>query len=141
MDDRRGNGTTRLRRRATRLGLALRVVSGWATVSALVRIHPLPKLADRLSRPRRRRRRRLAPGILSRAVDRRLRIGRYRPRCLIGALVLYRLLRAQGDPAVLVIGLSEAGDGPDAHAWVELGGADAGPPPGRAGHVAMARFP
>jgi hypothetical protein len=54
--------------------------------------------------------------------------------------VLYRLLREQGDAAVLVVGLPEAAINKDAHAWVELNGIDVGPPPGRAGHEPMARF-
>ena len=29
----------------------------------------------------------------------------------------------------------------DAHAWVELAGVDVGPPPGRNGHVELARYP
>lgn len=77
---------------------------------------------------------------LSRAVDRCLRIGRLQPRCIVRALVLYRLLRAQGDPAELVIGLRAAAPDRRAHAWVELGGRDVGPRPGRAGHVELVRF-
>jgi hypothetical protein len=74
-------------------------------------------------------------------VDRTLRIGRRRPRCLINALVLFRLLRADGQPAELVIGL--VADAPDheAHAWVELDGVDVGPPPGSGRHIPMARYP
>jgi len=74
------------------------------------------------------------------AIDRTLRIGSRRPRCIFNALVLYRLLREQGDPAELVVGLPQAAITKDAHAWVELNGVDVGPPPGRAGHEPMARF-
>jgi Transglutaminase-like superfamily len=80
------------------------------------------------------------PPRLSTAVDRSLRIGSRRPRCLINALVLFRLLREQGEAAELVIGLPEAARDHRAHAWVELGGRDVGPPPGRAGHREVARF-
>jgi Transglutaminase-like superfamily len=59
---------------------------------------------------------------------------------LINALVLYRLLREQGDPVELVIGLPEQAADERAHAWVELEGRDVGPPPGRAGHSEMARL-
>jgi hypothetical protein len=83
----------------------------------------------------------LPPALLSRAVSRGLRIGRWQPRCLVRSLVLYQLLRAQGDPAELVIGLTERPDSPDAHAWIELAGRDIGPWPGRGQHVEMARFP
>ena len=44
------------------------------------------------------------------AIDRTLRIGSRRPRCIFNALVLYRLLREQGDPAVLVVGLPRRRD-------------------------------
>jgi hypothetical protein len=81
------------------------------------------------------------PALLSRAVSRGLRVGRWRPRCLIRSLVLYRLLREQGEPAELVIGLTEFANSPDAHAWVELRGRDLGPWPGRGSHVELARYP
>lgn len=78
------------------------------------------------------------PLLLSLAVHRSLKA--LRPRCLTGALVLYRLLHEQGDPAELVIGLPPDATGHAAHAWVELAGRDVGPPPGRGRHAPMARF-
>jgi hypothetical protein len=80
------------------------------------------------------------PRRLSRAVDRILRIGRRQPTCLVSSLVLFKLLREQGDPAEIVIGLPDSPADKDAHAWVELDGVDVGPPPGRSGHAEMARF-
>ena len=71
---------------------------------------------------------------------RTLKVGRRQPTCLVNALVLYRLLREQGDHAELVIGLPAKAADKDAHAWVELDGVDMGPPPGRSGHAEMARF-
>jgi hypothetical protein len=59
---------------------------------------------------------------------------------LFSALVLYRLLRAQGDRAELVIGLPSDARTKDAHAWVELDGVDVGPPPGRSGHLELTRY-
>lgn len=82
--------------------------------------------------------RRHPPLLLSVAVHRSLRA--LRPRCLTGALVLYRLLHEQGDPAELVIGLPPDATDHAAHAWVELAGRDVGPPPGRGTHTQMARF-
>jgi hypothetical protein len=105
-----------------------------------LRREPLPALAARLGAPPARLAARHPPARLSRAVDRALRIGRHEARCLTGSLVLYRLLREQGDPAELVIGLPPRPEGPTAHAWVELGGRVVGPPPGRAGHVEMVRY-
>jgi hypothetical protein len=80
------------------------------------------------------------PELLSHAVARSLRIGRYQPRCLIGSLILFKLLREQGDEPVLVIGLLDKAVDHRAHAWIELDGRDVGPPPGRGRHVALARF-
>lgn len=121
--------------------LATRVWVRFALVSLRVRRQPLPRLVASLTavdggRPRTHH----APATLARAVDRSLRIGSHRPRCLINALVLYRLLREQGDPVELVIGLPEQAADERAHAWVELEGRDVGPPPGRAGHREMARL-
>jgi Transglutaminase-like superfamily len=101
---------------------------------------PLPELVDELGRggspwvrqePRR----------LARAVHRALRIGRRRPTCIVTSLVLFRLLRRQGNAADLVIGLPAEPRGKNAHAWVELDGCVIGPPPGSLGHVPLARFP
>ncbi len=120
--------------------LALRVWLRFVRVWLGVRKEPLPAFVARLGTPGPRPHRRHPPPQLSRAVDRSLRIGAVRPRCLTSALVLFRLLREQGDAAELVIGLPPEAVTHEAHAWVEVDGADVGPPPGRGGHVAMARF-
>jgi len=86
-------------------------------------------------------RRRVPPALLSRAVSRGLRVGPWQPRCLVRALVLYRLLRAQGDAPILVIGLHSTRPSREAHAWVELNGRDIGPAPGANGHRALVRYP
>jgi Transglutaminase-like superfamily len=62
------------------------------------------------------------------------------PRCLYNAIVLYGLLRRQGDGAQVVIGLPTAPVDKDAHAWVEVDGRDVGPPPGQAHHEELARY-
>jgi hypothetical protein len=121
----------------------------WATAAGVIiglRRERLPDLIRRLGVPTAGRGGRAAPrpvrpSLLSRAVSRGLRIGPWQPRCLIRALVLYRLLRAQGDDAVLVIGLAESRPSTEAHAWVELAGRDIGPSPGAFGHRALARYP
>jgi hypothetical protein len=82
-----------------------------------------------------------SPATLSNAVHRSLHLGSRRPRCLVNALVLFRLLREQGEPAELLIGLPPDAASQEAHAWVELHGRDVGPPPGRYGHEEMARLP
>lgn len=132
---------SRLRHRAGAAWLALRVLLGFAGVRVRVHRVPLPALTARLAGSSKRSRRRHSPRRLSRAVDRTLRLGRRRPTCLVSALVLFRLLRAQGELAELVIGLPPDASTKDAHAWVELRGRDLGPPPGRAGHLEMARYP
>jgi Transglutaminase-like superfamily len=122
-----------------RAALALRIWARFLFVRTMLPRQPLPAFATRLGRPRRRRRE-LPPAQLARAVHRSLHLGGRRPTCLVASLVLFRLLREQGDPAEVVIGLPGAATSKDAHAWVELDGIDVGPPPGRGTHEAMARF-
>lgn len=119
--------------------LALRIWALYPRVLVGLRRQQLPVFVERLGASGRRRAR-LSPDRLARAVDRSLRLGDRRPRCLVNALVLYRLLREQGDDAELVIGLPHTPADKDAHAWVELAGTDVGPPPGRASHEELARF-
>lgn len=120
--------------------LVLRIWLAFLLVQIRLQREPLPELIARLRDPGRPDRRRYPPARLSRAVHKSLRLGERRPRCLVTALVLFRLLREQGDPAELVIGLPPDAPNHEAHAWVELRGADVGPPPGRGNHSAMARF-
>lgn len=123
-----------------RVALAVRVVRCYAQVRRRLSREPLPSLAASFGEVQVRPGEPIPARQLAWAVDRTLRIGSHRPRCIFNALVLYRLLREQGDPAVLVVGLRPDAITKDAHAWVELDGADVGPPPGRAGHEPMARF-
>jgi hypothetical protein len=122
-----------------KVGLALRIWSLYPQVLVGLRREQLPGYVARLGKPSGRHAP-LSPARLSRAVDRSLRVGSRRPRCLVNALVLYRLLREQGDAAELVIGLQETPADKDAHAWVELDGMDVGPPPGKGPHQELARF-
>jgi hypothetical protein len=108
-------------------------------VQLILRRHPLPQAVAILGATSARQP--LPPALLSRAVSRGLRLGRWQPRCLIRSLVLFRLLREQGILAELVIGLPEQPHSPDAHAWVELTERDLGPLPGRGSHVEIARYP
>jgi hypothetical protein len=130
---------------AERLSLPAKVSLLWEVwrtalrVQLALRRHDLPRVASEI--PVTTSRRPLPPALLGRAISRGLRVGRWRPRCLIRSLVLYQLLREQGDSAELVIGLTEQANSPDAHAWVELGGLDVGPWPGRGMHVELARYP
>jgi len=123
-----------------KLALAVRVWISFVRVRIRVRREPLPESVARLGPPGPSAPRRHPPARLSRAVNRSLRIGSRRPTCLVNSLVLYRLLREQGDSAELVIGLLPRGGDRTAHAWVELNGRDVGPPPGRGDHVPLARF-
>lgn len=119
--------------------LALRIWRSYARVKRGLRRRPLPQLVEALvgtadeSAP-------LRPRHLGLAVDRALHLGPIRPRCLTSSLVLYNLLREQGDEAVLVIGLPGEARDHAAHAWVELDGLDVGPPPGKGRHVELARY-
>jgi hypothetical protein len=132
---------TRLRRLADLGLLAIEVMLVFAIVRVRVHREPLPQLVDRLAGQRRRPPAPQSPPRLSRAVDRCLRFGRRRPTCLVSALVLFRLLRARGEPATLVVGLPSQPASKDAHAWVELDRVDVGPPPGRNQHLEIARYP
>jgi hypothetical protein len=123
-----------------KVSLALRVWSRFLLVRLMLPREALPAFVERLGQPSRRSRRRLSHALLSRAVHRSLRVGDRRPTCLVASLVLFRLLREQGDPAEVVIGLPALATNKDAHAWVELEGVDVGPPPGRGRHEPMARF-
>lgn len=124
----------------SKVALALRVWASFVVVHVGLRRHSLPDLVGRLGQPRRRRCSGVSPHSLGRIVFRLLRLGRRHARCLVSALVLYRLLRLDGQPAQLVIGLAEVPVDKDAHAWVEIGATDVGPPPGRAGHEELVRY-
>ena len=75
--------------------LILRIAVSWARVGVGLRRRPLPELVAALGNPRTTVPA-LQPRRLSRIVDRVMRIGSFQPRCIIRALVLYRLLREQG---------------------------------------------
>lgn len=131
-------GGTRLSLLA-KAALALRVWRAYVLVVLQVRKTPLVRLAHDLGkRPHQGPRR--SPELLSHAVGRSLRIGRRQARCLTASLVLFKLLREQGDDPVLVIGLPARAVDHLAHAWIELDGRDVGPPPGRGRHVPLARY-
>jgi hypothetical protein len=83
----------------------------------------------------------VAPERLGSAIHRGLRLGRLAPRCLPKALVMFEILRSQGENPELVIGLPLQPSSHEAHAWVEMASVDVGPPPGRAGHEELARYP
>ena len=123
-----------------RLGLAVRIWTAFVRVRLTTNAHPLPVAVTRLGAAGRPPRYRIAPRRLGSIVSRVLRFGPWRARCLWTALVLYGLLRDQGDDAELVIGLPLEPKDFDAHAWVEIDGKDVGPPPGRARHEELARY-
>jgi Transglutaminase-like superfamily len=123
----------------TRLGLLARVWITAARVQIALRRWALPELVDRFAVPSQRDR--VSPSLLSAAVSRGLRIGRWHPRCLTRSLVLYLMLREQGDPAELIIGLRDQSTTHGAHAWIELRGRDIGPLPGGRGYQEMSRYP
>ena len=129
------------RLRPWHLALALRIWGTFLVLLIQVRRRPLPHVVDALNADPPVVSRQVPPRRLSRTSYRLLRFGPYRPRCLYRALVLFRLLRLQGDRPVLVIGLPQDATGKDAHAWVELEGRDVGPPPGQAGHAPFVRYP
>jgi hypothetical protein len=120
--------------------LVLRSWFWFATVWLRLRRRPIPSVVAELSEVERSPVVPVAPRRLGRIVARSLSLGPWRARCLFTAIVLFRLLRTQGDDPELVIGLPLEPRDKDAHAWVELGGYDVGPPPGRGRHVELARY-
>ncbi len=80
------------------------------------------------------------PARLSRIIDKSLSVFGLRPRCLVLALVLYRVMRERGIPAEVVIGIPHHAEDHLAHAWVEVGGVDFGPPPGKGRHEELVRY-
>ena len=123
-----------------RVRLLVRVWALAVRIQLSLRRHPLPVVVAGLEGSAAGSSR--APvALLSRAVSRGLRVGPWRPRCLLRSLVLYRMLREQGDTAELIIGLKGHAITSDAHAWVELAGRDVGPWPGGAGYEELTRYP
>jgi hypothetical protein len=126
---------------ATKIGLVLTAWYWFLRVHLLLRTHTLPRVVERL-RPEATvgERSQLNPRRLGRIVGKSLRLRDKQARCLIGSLVLYRMLLDQGMGAELVIGLPADARDHLAHAWIEVDGIDVGPPPGRFGHTAIARY-
>lgn len=121
--------------------LVLRIWSTYVQVRIGLARRPLPELVAELGRPGSGVAAAARPRWLGRAVYRSTKLGPFHPRCLTNALIHYRLLRASGVPASLVIGLPANPTTKDAHAWVEIDGIDVGPPPGRGDHQELARYP
>jgi hypothetical protein len=123
----------------TKSVIALKAWRSFLRVQTDLRRMPLPRLVSELGRgaapPSG-----LSPTRLGVVVQKALTVGPVQPRCLISALVLYDLLRREGREPALVIGLPDSPATKDAHAWVELDGADVGPPPGRGTHQELARY-
>ncbi|HUR18790.1 MAG TPA: lasso peptide biosynthesis B2 protein [Acidimicrobiales bacterium] len=112
-----------------------------AWVRVQLRRCELPDVVGRLGEvPPRAASRPVNPLRLGKIVHRASWIGPFKPRCLVIALVHFRLLREQGEAAQLVIGLPAGPQDIAAHAWVEMGGVDVGPPPGRGRHEELVRY-
>ena len=124
----------------TKAQLAARIGGTFLLVHWRLRRAPLPSVVESFGAPDQEGLPRVEARRLSRIVYGTLHVGPLRPRCLINALVLFRLLRAQGDPAELVIGLPHDARDHEAHAWVEVERVDVGPPPGKGSHEELARY-
>jgi hypothetical protein len=126
--------------------VATKVKIVWAIMTTFVLVHTrlrrsrLPEVVSELRVVEAERPYRLDPRRLGRIIYRMLRVGDRRARCLINALVLFRLLHEQGREPELVIGLPESPEDISAHAWIELDGEEVGPPPGRGVHQEFARY-
>jgi hypothetical protein len=124
-----------------RARLAWHIYTTFAVVVFRIRVRriPLPRAVALVEDAPPLRLPRGTPLKLGRAIHRSLSVGRAQPRCLTLALTHFTLLARVGLIPDLVIGLPRS-DTSDAHAWVEIGGRDVGPPPGRDGSVELARF-
>ena len=134
--------TERVRRLSlpSRIALALAVWRRFFGIYVEVKRRPLPQVIEVLRSAEAADSATMEPRRLGRIVARTLRFGPWRARCLFTSLVLYRLLREQGEHPQFVIGLPREPRDKDAHAWVEIDGVDVGPPPGRSGHEELARY-
>ena len=134
-------GVPRPLRLRDKLRLAPHILASYRTVTRDVRRRPLPAVVATLREPPRTDRTLYAhPRRLGQLVYMVLRFGPLKARCLFTSLVLFRLLREQGDDVELVIGLPRVPRDKDAHAWLEIGGVDVGPPPGKGRHEQIARY-
>ncbi len=124
----------------TRLRYFLRIWRWYLVVRLGVYRRPLPDFVAALSTVPRPGGSHLSPRRLGLMVYRDLSVAGRHDVCLVNALVLYRLLREQGDDPEVVIGLPAEATDREAHAWIEVGGRDVGPPPGKGTHLPMARF-
>lgn len=126
---------------ARKARLVARILVTFVFVQVAVRRWPLPDAIARVGALGSPGLPHVRPHRLSSIVHRSLRIGPWRARCLISALVLYRLVKGQGDDtAEVVIGLPLEAEDHEAHAWVEIDGVDVGPPPGKGVHEELARY-
>jgi hypothetical protein len=123
-----------------KVGLGIRIWLSFLRILVALRRRPLPQVVARLRPAEARGRPTMEPVRLGRAVERVLRVGPWKARCLHTSLVLHHLLLEQGDRPQLVIGLPREPKDKDAHAWIELRGRDIGPPPGRSDHQELARY-
>jgi hypothetical protein len=123
-----------------RLAIAIRSLWLLAVVRGQLRRDDLPTVVASLREVDRPRSARARPVRMGSIVARTLALGPWRARCLHTSLILFRLLREQGEDPEIVIGLKETPREKDAHAWVELAGRDVGPPPGRGRHQELARY-
>ena len=95
----------------SKLRLALRTWFHFLRTVVEARRHALPEVVAELETVTDGSRLHVDPRRLGRIVAQVLRIGPWRPRCLYTSLVLFRLLREQGDRPVLVIGLPKNATG------------------------------
>jgi hypothetical protein len=124
----------------SKIALTLAVWGRFFRIYVGTKRRSLPRLIEGLRSAGKASPARIEPRRLGRIVERTLRLGPWRARCLFTSLVLYRLLREQGEHPQFVIGLPREPRDKDAHAWVEIDGRDVGPPPGRSGHQELARY-
>jgi len=123
-----------------RVYLAVQIWYWYVRIRLRIRYATLNDLVAWLARSRGTRNSQIEPRRLGRIVARTLPFGLSGSTCLTRSLILYRLLHREGLDPALVVGLPAQPKNHEAHAWIELGGRDVGPPPGGRHFAPLARY-
>lgn len=123
-----------------KISFATRVWVTAARVQWEMRRRPLPEIVRRLGKVEETSVLPWGPIHMGEIIARLLTVGPWTARCITLSLVHYHFLAERGLRPSLVIGLPDEPTSQDAHAWVEVGGRDMGPPPGRGRNEPMAKY-
>ncbi|MEO8201268.1 MAG: lasso peptide biosynthesis B2 protein [Gemmatimonadota bacterium] len=123
---------------------SFRILTTSLVLPLLLRLVPFDRLAEKVGRRRSSRTPSQAQQLaIAARVDRVLGLlpPPWRRTCLTRSIVLYHLLRRNGLPVELCLGVRRGVNGMDAHAWLELNNGPYLEPATEAGFEIIARFP